>query len=77
MSKRYASFMLRWWRHGDNRELVELEQIQTGERVLLGSLDAAFDWLAAHGPAFSRAARSSPTSRSVAEPMDEPMEETG
>ena len=49
MSKRYASFMLRWWRHGARSELVEIERIQTGERLLFRSLADAFDWIAAHG----------------------------
>jgi hypothetical protein len=75
MSNRYASFLLRWWQHGTNSVLVEVEQIQTGNRLLLGSLDAAFDWVAAHGPVSARATQPASGSRQIAKSVTERIEE--
>jgi hypothetical protein len=47
MSKRYASFMVRWWRNGARSQLIEIESIQSGRRLLFGSLADAFEWMAA------------------------------
>ncbi|HKV83351.1 MAG TPA: hypothetical protein VJN88_02265 [Ktedonobacterales bacterium] len=47
MAKRYGSFLLRRWRLPDGGERVEVQHIQTGERVVFASLKAALDWIAA------------------------------
>jgi hypothetical protein len=54
MAKRYASFLIRWWRLGGDQQRVEIEHIQTGERTLFESLRAAFAWIAAGGAAPAR-----------------------
>jgi hypothetical protein len=47
MAKRYGSFLLRRWRLPDGGERVEVQHIQTGDRVVFASLEAALDWIAA------------------------------
>jgi hypothetical protein len=71
MSKRYASFMLRWWRQGIRSELVEIECIQTGERLLFGSLADALAWIEADG---SNASDSAPGAPMMLTALDAPGE---
>jgi hypothetical protein len=56
MTQQYASFLLRWWRRAGG-ELVEIERIQTSERLLFASLCDAFDWIAADGGDVPRGSR--------------------
>ncbi len=46
MAKWFGSFLVRYWRLSGGDERIEIEHIQTGERVLVASLPAALDWIA-------------------------------
>jgi hypothetical protein len=47
MAQIYCSFLIRCWRSGDHEQRLEVEHIQSGERVLVRSLSAALEWIAA------------------------------
>lgn len=48
MARPYASFLLRCWVVGGDDLRIEVEHLQTRERVRLASLAAAADWIGAH-----------------------------
>ncbi len=60
MAKWYSSFLVRWWRLGSGHQRIEIEHIQTGERALLDSLRAAFNWIDALGDGPAHAPGSTP-----------------
>jgi hypothetical protein len=60
VAKRYASFMIRWWRLDSGSHRVEIEHIQSSERALLDSLRSAFEWISAHGDTTAHALGSAP-----------------
>ncbi|MGN6813598.1 MAG: hypothetical protein ACTHMP_22235 [Thermomicrobiales bacterium] len=47
MAKRYASFVLRWWRLGDGGERIEVEQITTGDHIVAPTIAQAVAWMTA------------------------------
>jgi hypothetical protein len=51
MAQVYCSFLIRCWRNGDHEQRVEIEHIQSGERALIGALDAALEWIATRSEA--------------------------
>jgi len=48
MAKRYGAFVLRYWWLTPDAVRVEIEHVQSGERVQVGSLGAALAWLEGH-----------------------------
>jgi hypothetical protein len=60
VAKRYASFMIRWWRLDSGSQRVEIEHIQSSERALLDSLRSALEWISAYGDTPTRALGSGP-----------------
>ena len=45
MARRYCAFLVRCWRVGDGAQRIEIEQVQSGEKALVASLDAAVAWM--------------------------------
>ncbi|MGH2350877.1 MAG: hypothetical protein ACRDI2_02275 [Chloroflexota bacterium] len=45
MSRRYNSFLIRWWRLSSAQRRIEVEHIQSGRRSRVASLEAARDWI--------------------------------
>ena len=45
MARRYCAFLLRCWQVGDGARRIEVEQVQSGEKALVASLDAAVAWM--------------------------------
>ena len=45
MAKRYGAFVVRYWWLAPGAVRVEVEHVQSGERVRVGSLAAALAWL--------------------------------
>lgn len=56
MTRRYGSFLVRYWHFGDDALRIEIEHIQSGERTLVASVAAAVAWISARGdnPAIER-----------------------
>ena len=51
MSRLCGSFLVRCWQMGRDQRRFEVEHIQSGERVVVGSLAALCDWVATHAEA--------------------------
>ncbi len=51
MSRLCGSFLVRCWQMGRDQRRFEVEHIQSGERVVVRSLAALCDWVAAHAEA--------------------------
>lgn len=47
MDKEYRSFLIRHWLLSPGERRVEVEHVQSGDRMRLDSMTAAFDWIAA------------------------------
>lgn len=47
MPKNLRSFLVRCWQLGDDQIRIEIEHIQSGDKVLVESIDAALDWIGA------------------------------
>jgi hypothetical protein len=47
MAHDYQSFLVRCWQLGDGTKRIAVEHVQSGERTLVASLDAATAWLSA------------------------------
>jgi hypothetical protein len=45
MAHDYQSFLVRCWQLGDGTRRIAIEHVQSGERTLVASLDAATAWL--------------------------------
>ena len=45
MAHDYQSFLLRYWQLGDGTRRIAVEHVQSGERTLVATLDAATAWL--------------------------------
>ena len=45
MAHEYQSFLLRCWQLGDGSRRIAVEHVQSGERTLVATLDAAVAWL--------------------------------
>lgn len=45
MAHDYQSFLLRCWLLGDGSQRIAIEHVQSGERALVATLDAARAWL--------------------------------
>ena len=56
MAKRYCSFLVRCWHLDDDAQRFEIEHIQSGSRVQVGTVAAAVDWISAHDSAEARMA---------------------
>jgi hypothetical protein len=65
MGKRYAAFLLRWWRRDDVMQRIAIEHIQSDARTVVASAPAAVDWLEATLAANSGARRARPTPGSI------------
>ncbi len=47
MARSYGSFIVRYWLLDGNQERIEIEHMQTGDRVRVASLDEGVAWMAA------------------------------
>ncbi len=47
MARAYASFVLRCWRLDAAERRITVEHIQSGERVVVASIEAAVEWICA------------------------------
>jgi hypothetical protein len=45
MAQRYASFLIRCWRLGEEVERIKVEHIQSGESAQVTTIEAAFAWI--------------------------------
>lgn len=45
----YGAYLIRCWRQGSEVKRVEVVHIQSGERVLVHSAEAALSWIDQHG----------------------------
>ena len=48
MTRRYTSFLLRWWHLDDHQQRIKIEHVQSGEGVQVAKLADALAWLEAH-----------------------------
>ncbi len=48
MTKRFNSYLLRFWDRADGERRIEIEHIQGGTRAVVASTTAALRWLDAH-----------------------------
>ena len=63
MRRGYRSFLVRVWRLGDGQVRVEVERVQTGERLRGVSLETALAWLRDQAPAGEAGAATGPRHR--------------
>jgi hypothetical protein len=49
MLTNYGAYLVRLWRDGGEVTRIEVLHVQTGERVLLRSAEAALEWIDRHG----------------------------
>ncbi|GBD15227.1 hypothetical protein HRbin26_00113 [bacterium HR26] len=47
MARSYGSFIVRYWLLDGNQERIEIEHMQTGDRVRVASLDEGVAWITA------------------------------
>ncbi len=47
MARSYGSFVVRYWLLDDDQERIEIEHMQTGDRVRVASLDEGVAWITA------------------------------
>ena len=45
MARRYSSFLIRYWRLAGGKQRIEIEHIQSGDRMRAASLAAAMAWI--------------------------------
>ena len=45
MARRYSSFLIRYWRLAGDKQRIEIEHIQSGDRMRAPSLAAAMAWI--------------------------------
>jgi len=61
MGQLRGSFLVRYWELGREERRFEIEHIQSGERVVVASPAAAWDWIIAQAAATGRAPPSAPS----------------
>ena len=45
MARRYSSFLIRYWRLAGDKQRIEIEHIQSGDRMRAASLAAVMAWI--------------------------------
>ena len=45
MARHYCAFLVRCWRLGDGAQRFEVQQIHSGERLVVTSVAAAAEWI--------------------------------
>lgn len=50
MTQLYSSYLLRWWHVGRGLQRFEVQHIQSGERIVVTSLEEATAWIGARAP---------------------------
>jgi hypothetical protein len=60
MGQLRGSFLVRYWELGRGERRLEIEHIQSGDRVVVASPAAAWDWITAHAAAAGRGPPSVP-----------------
>ena len=48
MNRSYGSFLLRCWRLDADEQRIEIEHIQSHERIRVATVAAAVEWICAH-----------------------------